>query len=93
MIGRAVRAIDPAADHDRRLFGVDPGENVMAGVLAPDDNSGHGGLLMKFPASLFLVFSSDNKRNADGIGSCAASARLRDRLRDPPNIGVIVLVA
>jgi hypothetical protein len=48
---------------------------------------------MKFPASLFLVFSSDNKRNAAGIGSCAASARLRDRLRDPPNIGVIVLVA
>jgi hypothetical protein len=56
MIGRAVRAIDPTADHDRRLRGVDAGENVMAGVLAPDDNSGHGGLPEKFQPRCLSFF-------------------------------------
>jgi hypothetical protein len=64
MFGDAVRAENPPARDGRRGLGVEPGEHIVTGVLAPDDDPGHHWLL-----SAPLVLVSPSQRETLGTGS------------------------
>ena len=54
MLGDAVRAKDAPAHHSRRRLRVEPGENIVPSVLAPDDDPGHIPLLLRAPRVLLF---------------------------------------
>ena len=63
MLGDAIRTEDFSAGDRGRGLGVEAGENVMTGVLAADDDSGHDRLL-----SAPLVFvHPHNEKSRDWV--------------------------
>src|SRR5437868_3315564 len=63
MLGDAIRTEDAAAGDRRRTLAVEAGEDIMSGVLAPDDDPGHDWLLS---APLLFAHRLVRHHNEDG---------------------------
>ena len=70
MFGDAIGAEDPSACDRGRGLAVEPREDIMPGVLAPDNDSRHDRLL-----SAPLVSCSPSQRGGGGTGSIQKSTR------------------